>query len=69
MRPATDDFEKLLEETIHDLPDQIFIFRQPLRRMFPNPEELREQIRITLIHELAHYFGCDDDCLQKLGLD
>ncbi len=51
------------------LPDQILIFRKPLEHICRNPRELREQIRITLIHELAHYFGFDEDHLQKLGLD
>jgi len=51
-----------------DLPDQILIFRRPLENVCRNPEELREQIRITLVHELAHYFGFDENYLQKLGL-
>ena len=51
------------------LPDQILIFRKPLERMCQNRRELREQIRITVIHELAHYFGFDEDHLQRLGLD
>jgi predicted Zn-dependent protease with MMP-like domain len=51
------------------LPDQILIFRKPLERMCQTRQELREQIRITVIHELAHYFGFDEDHLQRLGLD
>lgn len=51
------------------LPDQILIFRKPLERMCQNRQELREQIRITVIHELAHYFGFDEDHLRGLGLD
>lgn len=51
------------------LPDQILIFRKPLERMCQNRRELREQIRITVIHELAHYFGFDEDHLERLGLD
>ena len=50
-------------------PDQILIFRQPLERMCGSAGELREQIRITLIHELAHYFGFDEEYLRELGLD
>ena len=50
------------------LPDQILIFRKPLERICQNCRELREQIRITVIHELAHYFGFDEDHLRKLGL-
>jgi predicted Zn-dependent protease with MMP-like domain len=49
------------------LPDKISIFSEPLLRDFPDPEELREQVRTTLLHEIAHYFGFDDDELDKLG--
>jgi predicted Zn-dependent protease with MMP-like domain len=52
----------------HDLfPDKITIFRRPLVREFPDPEELEEEIRITVLHELAHYFGIDEDRLDDLG--
>ncbi|MDO5034460.1 MAG: metallopeptidase family protein [Actinomycetaceae bacterium] len=50
-----------------DLPDQITLFRGPLLRMCADEEELREQIHITLVHELAHHFGLDDDQLHELG--
>ena len=49
------------------LPDKITIFAEPLLEDFPDPDELREQIRITLLHEIAHYFGFDDDEIDKLG--
>jgi predicted Zn-dependent protease with MMP-like domain len=49
------------------LPDKITIFSEPLLRDFPDPDELREQIRITVLHEIAHYFGFDDDEIDKLG--
>lgn len=49
------------------LPDRIYIFQRPLERMFRDPNELREQIRITVIHELAHYFGFDEDYLRENG--
>jgi predicted Zn-dependent protease with MMP-like domain len=49
------------------LPDKITIFSEPLLRDFPDPDELREQIRITVLHEVAHYFGFDDDEIDKLG--
>jgi len=48
-------------------PDKITIFSEPLLRDFPNPDELCEQIRITVLHEIAHYFGFDDDEIDKLG--
>ena len=49
------------------LPDKITIFSEPLMRDFPNPAELREQIRITVLHEIAHYFGIDEEAIEKLG--
>ncbi len=51
------------------LPDRIYIFRGPLERMSRGRKELCEQIRITVLHELAHYFGLDDDHLLELGYD
>ncbi|HEX6291385.1 MAG TPA: metallopeptidase family protein [Herpetosiphonaceae bacterium] len=48
-------------------PDTITIFREPLLRDFPQTERLREQIRRTVLHEIAHYFGIDDDRLHELG--
>lgn len=47
-------------------PDTITIFRAPLLRDFPNIEQLRDQIRRTVLHEIAHYFGIDDDRLREL---
>ena len=49
------------------LPDKITIFRRPLAESFPDPRELEEEIRITVLHELAHYFGIDEDRLDELG--
>jgi predicted Zn-dependent protease with MMP-like domain len=49
------------------LPDRIRIFRRPLVESFPDPAELEEEIRITVLHELAHYFGLDEDQLENLG--
>jgi predicted Zn-dependent protease with MMP-like domain len=48
------------------LPDRITIFRGPLERDFPR-EELEEQIRITVVHEIAHHFGFDEERLEELG--
>jgi predicted Zn-dependent protease with MMP-like domain len=48
------------------LPDRITIFRGPLERDFPR-EELEEQIRITVVHEIAHHFGFDEARLEELG--
>ena len=48
-------------------PDTITIFREPLVRDFPEPELLQTQIRRTVMHEIAHHFGIDDDRLTELG--
>jgi predicted Zn-dependent protease with MMP-like domain len=50
-----------------ELPDQITIYRLPLEESFPNPQELEEEIRVTVLHELAHYFGIDEERLEQLG--
>ena len=60
----------LPERTTHDsgtLPDRIAIYRVPLEESFPDPEELRREIRITVLHELAHLFGIDEERLAELG--
>lgn len=49
------------------LPDKITLFFEPLVEDFPDPDDLREQIRLTVIHEIAHYFGMDDEEIEKLG--
>jgi predicted Zn-dependent protease with MMP-like domain len=49
------------------LPDKITIFAEPLLQDFPDPEELREEIRLTVLHEIAHYFGMDEDQIGDLG--
>ncbi len=51
------------------LPDRISIYRVPLEESFEDADELREEIRITVLHELAHYFGIDEDRLEELGYD
>lgn len=50
-------------------PDIIDIYQEPLEEDFPDEEELMDEIRITVLHELAHFFGVDDDRLEELGLD
>lgn len=49
------------------LPDRIFIFKGPLERWCTSREELVEEITVTVIHEIAHHFGIDDDRLHELG--
>jgi predicted Zn-dependent protease with MMP-like domain len=51
------------------LPDRIAIYRRPLEEEFPNPADLEREIRITVLHELGHYFGLDEDRLEELGYD
>ncbi|MFN2470973.1 MAG: metallopeptidase family protein [Gaiellaceae bacterium] len=50
------------------LPDKISVYRVPLQESFPDTEELREEIRVTVLHELGHYFGLEEDRLDELGL-
>ena len=52
-----------------DLPNRISIYRLPLEGDFPDEDELREEIRITVLHELGHYFGLDEDRLAELGYE
>ncbi|GIU87210.1 MAG: hypothetical protein KatS3mg009_1725 [Acidimicrobiia bacterium] len=49
------------------LPDRITLFRRPLADACADEDELFEEIRVTLVHELAHHFGIDDDRLDELG--
>ena len=49
------------------LPDRITIYRLPLQDEFADPDELEEEIRITVLHELAHFFGIEEDRLDELG--
>jgi predicted Zn-dependent protease with MMP-like domain len=48
------------------LPDQIIIYRRPLERMSSTLDDLRENVRQTVIHEVGHYFGFDEEELQRL---
>ncbi|MDO5700192.1 MAG: metallopeptidase family protein [Bowdeniella nasicola] len=49
------------------LPDRISIYQNPLLEMCETAEELVEEVAITVIHEIAHHFGIDDDALHDLG--
>jgi predicted Zn-dependent protease with MMP-like domain len=49
------------------LPDRITIFRKPTLRICHTEEEVTEQVRITVVHEIAHHFGIEDDRLHALG--
>lgn len=54
-------------DPVMELPDRIFIFRNNLLDMCSSVEELEEEVRITVVHEVAHHFGIDDDRLHDLG--
>jgi predicted Zn-dependent protease with MMP-like domain len=49
------------------LPDRITIFRRPIMRSCATEAEVVRQVRITVVHEVAHHFGIDDDRLHELG--
>ena len=49
------------------LPAQVVVYRRPLEEAFPDPDELERQIQITVLHELAHYFGIDERRIAELG--
>jgi predicted Zn-dependent protease with MMP-like domain len=51
------------------LPDQITIYRMPTLVICETREEVVEEVRITVVHEIAHHFGIDDDRLHELGYD
>ncbi|NWL10791.1 hypothetical protein DM793_05705 [Paenarthrobacter nitroguajacolicus] len=49
------------------LPDRITIFRQPILNICSTREEVIDEVAITVVHEIAHHFGIDDDRLHELG--
>lgn len=49
------------------LPDKITLFAEVLRRDFPRPQDLKDEIRVTVLHELAHYFGMEEEAIEDLG--
>ena len=58
--------ERSLDDIV-DLPDVIYLYRRPHLDMDLTPGDLQEEIATTLIHEIAHYFGIDDDHLDEIG--
>lgn len=50
-----------------ELPDRIILYREPHLDVAGSLEELRQEIRTTLVHEIAHYYGIDDAELHRLG--
>ncbi len=51
------------------MPDRITIFRNPTLAMCDSEEEVVEEVAITVVHEIAHHFGIDDERLHELGYD
>jgi predicted Zn-dependent protease with MMP-like domain len=51
------------------LPDRITIFRGPTLRLCTTREEVLDEVAVTVVHEIAHHFGIDDQRLQELGWD
>ena len=66
--PDDPDLFGLFQEDPY-LPAKISIYRLPLEDSFPDAHELEDEIRITVLHELAHYFGIDEERLEELGYD
>ena len=67
--PEEPDLYGLFDEPPY-LPARIAIYRRPLVEDYGHdPKRLEEEIRITVLHETAHYFGLEEDDLEKIGLD
>ena len=54
---------------VFEIPDKITLFREPLERDFPNDADLVREVRITVLHEIAHFFGLPEEALTEAGLD
>ncbi|WP_104191640.1 metallopeptidase family protein [Cryobacterium sp. Y82] len=50
-----------------EMPDRIVLYREPLLAICETLDDLHDEIHITLVHEIAHFFGLDDDRLHELG--
>lgn len=51
------------------LPDTIRLFRLPILRICDSYEDVVDEVQVTVVHEVAHHFGIDDDRLHELGWD
>lgn len=49
------------------LPDKITVFRRPIEEACATPREMADEVRITVVHELAHHLGIEEDRLEELG--
>ena len=52
---------------IGELPDRIIVYREPHLAACENENELRDEVHTTLVHEIAHFYGIDDERLHELG--
>jgi len=50
-----------------EMPDRIVLYREPLLAIVADLDELRDEVHVTLVHEIAHFYGIDDDRLHELG--
>ena len=50
-----------------ELPDRIILYREPLIAISADLDELKDQIHVTLVHEIAHFYGINDEQLHELG--
>jgi predicted Zn-dependent protease with MMP-like domain len=50
-----------------ELPDRIVLYREPLLSISRDLDDLKTNIHVTLVHEIGHYYGLDDEELQRLG--
>ena len=57
--------ERGFEAPLH--PDRIWIFQEPIENICETDSEIQEEIRVTIMHEIAHFFGIDDDALEDMG--
>jgi len=51
------------------MPDRITIYRRPILRICDTYDDVLDEVHITVVHEIAHHFGIDDDRLHELGYD
>jgi predicted Zn-dependent protease with MMP-like domain len=64
---AEPDLYGLFEGGGDYMPDKVTIYRIPLEGDYPDEGDLEAEIRVTVLHELGHYFGLDEDRLDELG--
>ena len=50
-----------------ELPDRIILYREPLLTISETLDELKDEIHVTLVHEIAHFYGINDEQLHQLG--